>query len=53
MLNAAGELTSFRFQSKTCAACPLRAKCTTARRVRLRMAGTAVAVCAGSCGPRP
>ena len=32
VLNAAGELTGFRFQSKTCATCPLRAKCTTSKR---------------------
>lgn len=29
---AAGELAGFRFQTKTCAACPLRAQCTTSKR---------------------
>lgn len=32
LLNKAGELAGFRFQTKTCAACPLRAQCTTSKK---------------------
>ena len=32
VLNRAGDLTGFRFRTKTCAACPLRAQCTTSKR---------------------
>lgn len=31
IFNKAGDLTGFRFQPKTCAACPLRAQCTTSK----------------------